>query len=110
MKCWTNFKGATLYFNHFFRVDEKDVLNRQRLKASVARGAAAFFSDRQENFDIVISFLLGDSETNPSVVESHRLALICSNRRVRSIFIPLVVQRYSSQYYISYTLPMSVYA
>ena len=53
------FAEAYIYFNHFTKVHDLDMLNREHLWRLICRGAAAVCTHNQRGFDIVIPVLMG---------------------------------------------------
>ena len=57
------FRGCYMYFNHFIKVEDFDILNRAYLLLAISRGAAIICADCQCGIDIVLPFLVGDKLT-----------------------------------------------
>lgn len=74
---FSEFKDAKLHFNHFIEVHEADVLQSMHLTALLTRGTAVFCGDKDESIIYMVIPIMLNSESESSVVESGRLALIC---------------------------------
>jgi hypothetical protein len=53
----TTFKNSKVYFNHFVKLDDLDLLSRDDLYKLIARGAAILCADGQGGVDIIVPFL-----------------------------------------------------
>ena len=53
----TTFRDSKVYFNHFVKIDDARVINREFLWRLVARGAAVLCANGQGGVDIVIPFV-----------------------------------------------------
>ncbi|KAF9507889.1 hypothetical protein BS47DRAFT_1488645 [Hydnum rufescens UP504] len=65
------FSGAVIWFNHFVKVHDYQVLRRRYLCALMTRGAAILCADGQVGVDLVIPFIAGDhtiTEENIGVI------------------------------------------
>ncbi|KAF8637024.1 hypothetical protein AX17_003093 [Amanita inopinata Kibby_2008] len=52
----TTFQDAKIYFNHFIKIDDPRVINRDFLWRLIARGAAVLCADGQAGVDIIMPF------------------------------------------------------
>ncbi|EMD38832.1 hypothetical protein CERSUDRAFT_122385 [Gelatoporia subvermispora B] len=51
------FKGSNIYFTHFIKVLNRQVLTQEMLLRYIVRGAAVFCADGQQGVDLVVSFI-----------------------------------------------------
>ncbi|KAM6501265.1 hypothetical protein JOM56_004279 [Amanita muscaria] len=56
------FKTSTIYFNHFLKVHDFRVINRDFLRQLIARGAAVLWADNQGAIDVLLPFLYLDNK------------------------------------------------
>ena len=61
------FSGCYMYFNHFIKAEDFDILNQAYLLLAISRGAAIICADCQCGVDIVLPFLVGDKLTRDAV-------------------------------------------
>ncbi|PSS08847.1 hypothetical protein PHLCEN_2v3462 [Hermanssonia centrifuga] len=55
------FKGGYVWFNHFIRAEDNDVINQEYLWRLISRGAAVICANNQRGVDIVIPILFGEA-------------------------------------------------
>ena len=64
------FKDAVVYFNQFYKVYGKGVINRRVLWMAVARGTAIMCMDNQPGVDLIVPFLMRDEEVGRELVSA----------------------------------------
>ncbi|KAF8917645.1 hypothetical protein CPB85DRAFT_1285026 [Mucidula mucida] len=61
------FEDGKIWFNHFVRVDDYDVINQEFLWRLISRGAAVICATNQRGIDLLIPILIGDVLRKESV-------------------------------------------
>jgi hypothetical protein len=76
---WATFGKSKMFFNHFVKLHDNEIINRQFLWVLIARGAAGICTHYQIGIDIVIPFLFWDDRLRRENVSA--IFIQCKNNK-----------------------------